>query len=57
MVEMPAFQPFYEKLREKGLDLGEVPPIHITLYTHGDASGIALNSEEDFKSVNPQKIE
>jgi len=57
LVEMPAFQSFYDRLREKGLDLGEVPPIHITLYTHGDASGIALNSKEDFEGVNPRKIE
>lgn len=56
MAELPAFEDFFEKLRTMGIDLGEVPPIHITLYTHGDASGIAINSKEDWNKLKPEEL-
>ncbi len=52
MVDLPAMEKLYELLREKGIDLGEVPPAHITLFTAGDdEKGIAVNSEKDLEDM------
>ena len=57
-VTLPYITEFYRRLKEElGVNLGEVPPVHVTLYTHGDSMGIAIHSAEDFVSLNPRKIE
>ncbi|MFA6272683.1 MAG: hypothetical protein WC693_06370 [Patescibacteria group bacterium] len=49
MVEAPGVDKFYKEL--SGL-LGkylEVPPVHVTLYTHGDTVGIGLSNQASFE--------
>jgi len=49
MVEAPGVDKFYEELsRLLGKDL-EVPPVHVTLYTHGDTVGIGLLTQAAFE--------
>lgn len=57
MAELPAIQELYKKAKESGVDLGDPPLVHITLYTYGDASGIAINSQEDLESFKSKRID
>jgi len=55
--QLPAMAEFFQRLKDElGVDLDEMPPVHVTLYTHGDPIGIAVNTEEEFKNLNPRKI-
>lgn len=58
MVDIPVMKEFYSKIyNELWIDMGEVPPAHITLYTYGDKNWIAINSEEDIEKFWVKKIE
>jgi hypothetical protein len=55
-VEVPAALSFYQKCEELlGIKI-DVPPLHISLYTHGDDSGIGLPSESALAACLPEII-
>ena len=55
-VEVPAALSFYQKCGEIfGIKM-EVPPLHISLYTHGDDSGIGLPSESALAACSPCRV-
>lgn len=49
MMEVAGIQHFYEKLGRITQMGSEVPPTHVTLYTHGDSFGIGLANRADFE--------
>jgi hypothetical protein len=54
--EVPAALNFYQKCEELfGIKI-DVPPLHISLYTHGDDSGIGLPSESALAACLPEII-
>lgn len=58
MIDLPAIKEFYDRVyNELWIDLGEVPPAHTTLYTYGDPTWIAINSQQDLEKLQATKIE
>jgi len=46
MAELSGLEEFYTRMREDlGIDIGETPPAHITLYTLDGKAGIGLNTQ------------
>lgn len=58
MAKMPGVALLYDRIKEElGIDLGPLPPPHVTLYLQkGDKMGIGISSEEDLQSYNPQAV-
>ena len=56
MVEAPGVDKFYEELSGLlGKDI-EVPPVHVTLYTHGDTVGIGLLTQAAFEAFATGRV-
>ncbi|MFA6908503.1 MAG: hypothetical protein WC289_01320 [Patescibacteria group bacterium] len=56
--DIPGLAVLYQRMRDElGIDLGDPPPAHVTLYTHNDKSGIGIDSEQDLESMNPQPVD
>lgn len=56
MVSVSGLEEFYEKLNDILGSSLETPPAHVTLYTHGDKTGIGVYSQADLESANPKEV-
>ena len=56
LVDLPAMAPFHAALgRLLGRDL-PVPPAHVTLYTHGSATGIGIASDAALRALTVREL-
>ncbi len=57
-IEVPGIAEFYQRMKEKlDIDLGEIPPAHVTLYvTEDNKWGIGVNTEEELKEKTIKKV-